>query len=413
MKTGTTYLQHLLEDNRDALASAGVLWPGERWREQTMAATDIMAASAGRVPRSPAAVGMWDRLAGQMREYPGRASVFSMEFLSYADHEQARRIVQDFPDHEVHVILTVRDAGSAVPAQWQTSCRMAHTVPLPRLAKALGRPHDAPNPGRAAKLLRRTQDVPRMLEVWAPLVGPERTHVITVPPKGSDPSLLWQRFATVLGVRPTLCSPPTSYIHTSLGHESTEFLRLLNEALGPARRDRRALAVKKTLVADLLTRTPEETPIRLHRRGLVLAARYNRQVRDAITASGAHVVGDLEDLRDGEPPPDAPRELYNPPSTALHDVAAAAISCLEEHRAWLLAGGEPEEMETSAEDDDPDEGDEPGEGDDGAVELREPTRSLEISSDVDADLRAAVIHVAELLLSCADMQQDERAASHA
>ena len=433
MKTGTTYLQHLLDDNRDELTSAGVLWPGETWEQQTLATMDVMAATAGRQPRNPAAVGMWEHISGQMRDHDGPSSVFSMEFLSYADEAQAERIVSSFPDHEVHVVITVRDARYAVPAQWQTSCRMAGVVPLRRVIKAMDRPADAPNPGRAARLLHRTQNIPRMLEVWAPLVGPERTHVVTVPPKGSDPALLWTRFASVLDIAPETCAPPTSYIHTSLGHESTEFLRLVNVALGPDARARGVRQVKRVLVRHLLPRAETETPIRLNRRGVRLSGRWNARVREAIADSGADVVGDLDDLWTGPPPPDAPAQLHVPSVDDLLLVAQTSRVCLEDHKAWLLAGGESDDVhEAEDEDDDHDHGDETDEdetandepdtddgdedGDDvAAVPAAQPgaQRTTATATDPsDERLQDAVQEAAALVLECVALLTDRAASTH-
>ena len=426
MKTGTTYLQHLMDDNRERLLDAGVLWPGDSWADQMLAAVDVMAATAGRPPRNPAALGMWDRVSAQMREHTGRASVFSMEFLSYADEEQAARVVESFPDHDVHVVLTVRDARYAVPAQWQTSCRMAGVVPLRRMVKAMAKPDDAPNPGRAARLLRRTQGLSRMLEVWVPLVGAERTHVVTVPPKGSDPTLLWTRFASVLEIDPATCEPPTSYVHTSLGHESTEFLRLLNIALGEDARSRGVRQVKRALVRHLLERAPEETPIRLHRRGVALSGRWNSRAREAIVASAVHVVGDLDDLWSGPPPPETASDLYEPSESDLLEVADTSRAFLQRYKALLLsgeaesdAGHDPEdddEGEVGAADDPADEHDD-DEHHDAARDHgasggptrstpAEPAASAPRAQDLEAHDEALVASVREsarLVLECIDI----------
>lgn len=423
MKTGTTYLQHLLEANREQLASAGILWPGETWEHQTFAAMDVMAAAAGRAPRNPAAVGMWDHISGQMREHDGPTSVFSMEFLSYADEEQGEQIVAAFPDHDVHVVITVRDARYAVPAQWQTSCRMAGVVPLRRVVKAMDRPPDAPTPGRAAKLLQRTQNIPRMLEVWGALVGADRMHVVTVPPKGSDPALLWTRFADVLGIAPELCTPPESYVHTSLGHESAEFLRLVNVALGPDARARGVRQVKRVLVRELLTHADTETPIRLNRRGVRLSGRWNGRARDAILASGAHVVGDLDDLRTGPPPDDLPADLHEPSVEDLLAVAATARACLQEHQAWLLAGGESEddagadEHEDDADDhedhdEDPDESPEDDEKVEGGRSPTVPDRLGAGTGTTDERLQEAVREAAALVMDCVSLLTDRAASTH-
>jgi hypothetical protein len=332
MKTGTTYVQHLMEENKANLARAGFLYPGETKSDQWLGVLDVLASTAGRKPTTPGTEGMWEKVTAEVRAHRGRASVLSMEFLSYADSDQAAAILSAFPDQDVHVVITVRDARSAVPAQWQTSCRMAGTVPLANLVTAMGRPPEAPGQGRAARLLRRTQDVRRMLEVWTPLVGPENVHVITVPPKGSDPTLLWSRFAGVIGVRPSLCSPPTTYVHTSLGHTSTELLRLVNVALGPDATSHETRQVKRELIKFLLERADEEPPIRLNRRGLRLAGTWNRAVRSAITESGVHLVGDLDDLDVKPPSANADQELREPSTHELLEAGTAARGFLE----WFL-----------------------------------------------------------------------------
>ena len=131
MKTGTTFLQSLMDANRDQLAQAGYLFAGDRWLEQDRAVRDILRLNR-RDPRLRAqSEGMWRKLRDQMVQHPGRASVLSMEFLSFATPDQAAQVVRSLEPADVHVILTVRDAVQAIPAQWQTSCRNGGTVPWP------------------------------------------------------------------------------------------------------------------------------------------------------------------------------------------------------------------------------------------------------------------------------------------
>ena len=58
--------------------------------------------------------GKWRKLVDEMLAYDGTASVFSMEFLSYASPDEAKRITKSLSKAEVHVVLTVRDATGAI-----------------------------------------------------------------------------------------------------------------------------------------------------------------------------------------------------------------------------------------------------------------------------------------------------------
>ena len=61
-------------------------------------------------------------LALQAREAPG-VSVISHELFCAADAGQAERAVRSLRPAEVHVVLTVRDMGSLLPAEWQETVK--------------------------------------------------------------------------------------------------------------------------------------------------------------------------------------------------------------------------------------------------------------------------------------------------
>lgn len=116
MKSGTTYLQHRLGANRDALAAAGVSWPAKHG-DQVKAVNDLLEwRPGGHSPRH------WDGLAASMLAHPG-TSILSMEFLFVASAAQIQHMVSSLEGADLHVVLTLRDATSAVPSQWQTGVR--------------------------------------------------------------------------------------------------------------------------------------------------------------------------------------------------------------------------------------------------------------------------------------------------
>lgn len=389
MKTGTTYLQRLMAANRERLAEAGYLFPGRTWAEQDRAARDVLRLSRN-ARLAAESTGRWRALVGEMLSHTGTASVFSMEFLSFADAEQAARVVASLRGADVHVVLAVRDAAAAIPAQWQTSCRNGGQLPWPAFLCGVRRTlvSDAPPQDRAARMFQRTQGIPRMLQVWGPLVGPERLHVVTVPPRAADPMLLWRRFAEVLGTDPRTCEAPASFGNPSLGHASSELLRRINVELGVLPPGDTERVLKRALARTILgARAHAERPVVLDRDGLVLAARWNRRVRAAVRDSGGHLVGCLDDLPVGPPDASAPPELREPDAREILAAAGAARDGLLALERRLL-----------------DELDATGPGADRPTESgpsrAEPPTTPARWGDAASAERAAVHELADLVRSC-------------
>src|SRR5690242_1644293 len=120
MKTGTTYLQRLLEASKGDLAAQGVLFPGRTWNDQHLGVREVLFDSDD--PEVQAKTrGKWDALVREVHEHRGPASVVSMEYLSYVETERARTVLDSFGGLDVHVILGIRDAERGLPAQWHTA----------------------------------------------------------------------------------------------------------------------------------------------------------------------------------------------------------------------------------------------------------------------------------------------------
>jgi hypothetical protein len=327
MKTGTTYLQLLMEANRDNLLAAGFMVVGSR-AERARAARDVLGLAGPEL--GGVCDGAWKRMADQMQAHPELAAVYSMEFLSFADAEQVARIVKSLPGAEIHVILTVRDTSAALPSQWQTTSRNGGTVSWTRFARGILRGMRAGEAAQGSSLrtFLRAQAIPRMLDAWLTAVPAERVHVVTVPPPGADPILLWQRFARVLGVEPAVCSTQPPHANPSLGHASAELMRRLSVRLGALPKRQFRPTLKDQLATVILAqRAGLERPVELDRATTRFAARWNRRVREAITASGAEVVGDLDELpvelpSAGSPPP--PPSLPEPTDEEILAAACTA-----------------------------------------------------------------------------------------
>jgi hypothetical protein len=175
-----------------------------------------------------------------------------------------------------------------------------------------------------------------MLEVWQPQLSPGNLHVVTVPPRGSDPDLLWTRFAGVVGVDPGVCSEGIDASNPSLGHASTELVRHVNVELGKVPRAHYDLIVKRQLARGILgARSGLEPPVRLNRRGHRLAARWNKRVLAAIDESEAALVGARGDLPTRMPGKSVPKAMHRPTPAELLAAAATARDGLLELQSRL------------------------------------------------------------------------------
>jgi hypothetical protein len=282
MKTGTSYLQRRMHVNQGLLADRGVLFPGEAWRDQVLAVSDVL----GRKQAGPAAIGRWASLVQQIEAYDGDVLV-SMEFLGPARRDKVVDVVRSFEHTPVEVVATLRDLGRAVPAMWQESLQNGGTRRWGEYVDALHGKTDV------ARAFWRQQGMGRIVDNWAQAVGPGRATLVTVPPPGAESGLLWSRFLEATGVdgAGAVDVPP---VNTSLDAASAQILRELN-----ARLDGRLSAsqyrdlvkfglAKRVLAARQGPQIGFDPPGWLVERSEVMVSR--------LAASGARVVGDLTDL---------------------------------------------------------------------------------------------------------------------
>lgn len=311
-KSGTSYLQAVLGQNKQRLARDGLLFPGESWADQVRATRDILDANP-HGHRPPQVEGAWERIVEEMGGYTGNC-VISMEWLVAATTEQAERILATLEPQRVEIVITVRDLGRQVPAAWQEFVQNWETWTWRSFLEDLTA--DEPLATPAGRLFWEQQDLGRLLSTWRDVLPADRIHVVTVPPKGAPPGELWARFARVLAVSAYDYNLVNSGGNESLGLASSELMRRINlltrqrnvawpeyEARYKNGVAKRGLSKRKGVEGSVTV--PEE----FHG---WLAARGAQQV-EAIRAAGVDVVGDLEDLapqllREGDQPEDVPAE---------------------------------------------------------------------------------------------------------
>jgi hypothetical protein len=337
-KTGTSFLQHALWSNRAWLAAQGVLLPGYSYGGHARASQDLREVQWQ--PGDPADpwIGEWDVLVGQALRTPG-AAVISNELLVACNPRQADRAVQSLLPAEVHIVVTVRDFATLLPAEWQETVKCRSSVPweqwLDRVTDA------APDPDRRRRLrFWAMHDTLAILRLWSRDIPSDQVHVITLPPQGGT-SELWLRFASVLGIDSSTIDLPQHRENPSLGLAEAEFLRRLNEAL-PDRVPRWFYTwnIKRILANDVLSARPPGARLVLPPGRQAWAREQSGILVAGLRDSKYHIVGDLDELL----PRPATERYVSPaslPAEQLLDVAVRATAALadHQHRGDIITSG--------------------------------------------------------------------------
>lgn len=322
-KTGTSYLQDVLFRNQRLLAEHGILYPADRFDAHFLAALDLMRLPWGGLETE--AVGAWDRLAERVREHRGTAIV-SHEILATASRSQVGRALESLghgSGTEVHLVLSVRDLVRQIPAEWQENVKHRSTLSY---AAFLEQVRDPARESRIATWFWGVQEIPDILDRWGHDLPPERVHLVTVPPPGGAPELLWQRFSRVFGLGDVDLDLHAERANPSLGVPETALLRRVNRAANKVVEP----AHYRPLVRELLahqtlsrrTRSPRlALPPEVHPWAQQLAAAWSEEV----ARRGYDVVGDLADLA-GAPPLS---RWSDPDRPAEKQVAGAAVDAIK------------------------------------------------------------------------------------
>jgi hypothetical protein len=315
-KTGTTFLQNVLWHNRHELRRDGMLYPGKRRAAHVWANLDLRDA-VFKGYRAPQVAGAWSRLVDEIRQWDGPA-IIDHEFFSLASEEHIARAMADLDFAEVHVVFTARDMARQLPAVWQEWVKNRDTIRFADFLVAV-RGDDTDE----ALRLRALHDAPAILAKWSVGIPASQVHVITVPPLGTDPSVLWQRFAKVIGIVANRYPTDIPSTNTSLGAAEAAVLRRLNAELQTSRvtqphYDRTV----KFHLAPALAQRPG-TRIELPEDAFDWAVEQAGLAVEALAKPGYDIVGDLDELV-----PKSRPLGQNPDAAPEREQAAAAIAGL-------------------------------------------------------------------------------------
>ncbi len=335
-KTGTSYLQDVLFQNRSRLLKQGVNYPADRFDGHFLAALDLMRLRWGGLERE--AVGAWDRLATQVREHDG-TSIISHEILATASRTQVQRALRSLGHEpggtggtEVHLIVSVRDLVRQIPAEWQENVKHRATFTYARFLELI---RDPEREHRVGAWFWGVQEIPDILARWGATIPPERVHIVTVPRPGGPREELWNRFSTAFGLHELDLEPTTERANPSLGVPESALLRRINDA---ATRDLPPVhyrpLVRELLAHQTLSKRTTSPRLSLPPSEYPWIAELTESWIEELTARGYDVVGDLADLRGDEP---SAEKWADPDKPAERLVSQASLDAV---RALLVEAAE-------------------------------------------------------------------------
>ena len=319
-KTGTSYLQSVLAHSKPQLIDDGVLWPGRAWADQ-------VAATKGLLSNRPGKTAAWDRLVDEINDWPGRSAIVSMETLSMASPRAVKRAASSLAGHRVRVVLTARDIGRVLPAQWQESVQNGKSWAYREYLDGVvnGREGDLAYDHFWSK-----HDWARVLRTWAEVANNAETILVTVPQSGAPRGLLWERFCEAVDLEPQKFDSSPS-VNESLGAASAEVIRYVSASLDKRETHRQtARVLKKTLAKSVLNaRKSDEPTLVLPHHLEPWAVTRSRELISDLASVKKKTIGDLEEL---EPRFTGPKhhETEDPSELSSDELLSAAGFALAE-----------------------------------------------------------------------------------
>ncbi|GLZ02937.1 hypothetical protein Acsp03_04040 [Actinomadura sp. NBRC 104412] len=315
-KSGTTFLQHMLYDNRDVLAEAGFCYPvsldwgkGKRtvpnheWSSYGLLGTEFPWVSKRRAANKAAA---WQALADQVATWPGTV-LLSAEALSVIRAPAIGRLLDALGCDDVEVLVTARSLGRSLPSLWQQHVRNGKYTGFERYLESLaewrerGPDYIESDPDSH---LWRAFVLSGLVRRWS-AAGVNRVRAVTTP--GRPPEVLWHRFVEALGLPQLAQAEPTQEwhrAHAGLTAPETLVLASLNRLLNENRwKQRDADRLRDAVTERFQTREERGGKIVIPPEWRPTVAEWNREDLSALSGMGAEILGDIADLRydpDGE-----------------------------------------------------------------------------------------------------------------
>jgi hypothetical protein len=324
IKSATTYVQAICDASADVLAERGLLWLGSVANFSAVA--DLYGTTRPDSYRAGALA--WPELVQKIANHDGDVLV-SNELLSVRGPKKVEVLFDSLPPADVQVVLTARDLARVTVSQWQERARYRPTGTWDEFMRRLMSSGSRADPELA--WFWRRQNLPRLVEIWSAHAGAENVTLVTVPPAGSPPGVVGERFFGVVGVPDVAeLTVPMETQNQSLGTHSAELIRRIQDRLNDEQRERLHLVLKYILARRVLAeRAADEPTLAMTSDQLAWARERAAEMADRLRELGVRVVGDLDDLLPGAwsgqapPTPPSESELVDSAVDALIGLATA------------------------------------------------------------------------------------------
>ncbi|MCH9815773.1 MAG: hypothetical protein K0U64_04880 [Actinomycetia bacterium] len=313
-KTGTTALQSAIAAARPELRQQGIIYPGKVAQHIQAAGAVQQRSLIGMARGEKADMSVWDDLVAEVAERDDKAIVSSENFGS-AVPEIIPKIINDLGGPQVKVLITIRPIGEMLPSLWQQKIKGGQTIRFDDwLAKQLK--------GNFKQEMWHAQRHDQLVQRWVDVAGADSVAVMPVISARRDD--LYRNFEELVGITPGLLKPTRS--NRSLTASEAELLRELHERIDLQRTDPQLYHrwVRQGAFKSLVERrTPskDDPKVVLPRWAAERALEIEEMMLPGIANSGAHIVGDLNDLIPALPQVDEAAEIVAPPTSVDNDVA--------------------------------------------------------------------------------------------
>lgn len=334
-KSGSTFLQSVLGSHRAVLRGHGFVYPYVRQEGMFHSAVEMAGNAATWGLDEDDIRGTFAHLLRRGRRLGGTV-VISHELFGTARPEQIEAIREQLDGFDVHVVVTVRNTGRSITAQWQESVKNGSQESFEEFSGHLLSkiPQDD---GGALRGFWRPQNLGWLLERWQPVAPPSRTHVVVTPVRGAGPDELWRRFADAIGFPADAVDlsqvPPRN---ESLGVPQIAFLRQVLDALdGRLEQPWFSRVAKRWFAQSLLSAVPAPKPVTPAAVADALSG-VTRTWIDFVRRQGYQVYGDLDELLPEPPPAGTPHPDDVAPADMLRGLPGVVAEMLM-HTADLRA----------------------------------------------------------------------------